>query len=179
MFILLFIAIKHLDNTWGKLFLAGIVFSGIGDFFLDYDRVNWFIFGLASFFIAHVCYIASLKPELSKLKFKKNMVLASGYLIGGVFTFCLFASELQELFVPVFVYMLVLLLMAISTVLSLRSNYWLMLGGLSFVVSDTMIGLDKFYSPLNFHHSVIMVTYYFAQLALLLGVIQSVDVVEQ
>lgn len=177
--ILLFIAVKHLKEKWGKIFIAGILFSALGDFFLDYDRVNFFIFGLASFFIAHICYIFSLKPQLTKLKNSRNMILICSYLIGGSVIFSLFSTELKELFVPVFVYMLVLVLMAISTILSAKSNYWLMFGGLSFVVSDAMIGLDKFYPPLNFHHSAIMFTYYFAQFALLVGVIQSTDAAEQ
>lgn len=175
MAILLVIAAKHLTGNLGKVFIAGIAFSALGDFFLDYDRVNWFIFGLASFFIAHVCYIISLKPQLSKLSLRRNIVLASCYFIGSGIIFSLFSAELKELFVPVFFYMLILVLMAISTVLTARSNYWLMLGGLSFVASDTMIGLDKFYSPLNFHHSAIMLTYYFAQFSLLIGIIQSLE----
>ena len=45
-----------------KLFIVGLVFSALGDFFLDYDRLNWFIFGLGSFLVAHLYYIFSLKP---------------------------------------------------------------------------------------------------------------------
>ena len=63
----------------------------------------------------------------------------------------------------------ILLLMAITTLLSTKSNQWLIIGGLSFVLSDSLIGLDKFYQPIVGAHYFIMVSYYFAQFALFKG----------
>jgi len=168
MVILISIAITQLKDKPGKVFIAGLVFSAFGDFFLDYDRVNWFIFGLGSFFIAHICYLVALKPVENK-----KLAIVSLYGIYGIAMFSLIAGGLGELFVPVLAYMSILLIMAVMTLISTRSNSWLIFGGLSFVFSDSLIGIDKFYQPIPYAPILIMMSYYFAQYALLRGFILS------
>lgn len=154
------------DGRNDRLFLIGLLFSACGDFFLDYDRTNWFIFGLASFFIAHVFYLLTLWPLCKE---KSRFVLF--YIVYGVGIFSLIAGGLGELFVPVLFYMLVLLLMGLATLLSTKSNPWLIAGGILFIFSDSLIGIDKFYLPIA-HASVwIMFTYYAAQFSLVKGLI--------
>lgn len=170
MVLLIAIAISQLKDTTGKVFIAGLVFSTFGDFFLDYDRLNWFVFGLGSFFIAHVCYLIALKPLE-----KKKLMFIGLYGVYGIAMFSLIAGGLGELFIPVLAYMSILLIMAIMTLVSKRSNTWLILGGISFVFSDSLIGIDKFYQPIPFASIVIMMSYYFAQYALLRGFILSED----
>jgi len=168
MTVLIYAASTQLKSTAGKIFIAGIIFSSFGDFFLDYDRVNWFIFGLGSFFVAHVCYLMALKPIENK-----KLSLVGLYSVYGVAMFSLIAGGLGELFIPVLAYMTILLVMAIMTLVSKRSNTWLVIGGLSFVFSDSLIGIDKFYQPIPYAHILIMISYYFAQYALLRGFIAS------
>lgn len=159
---------KSLD---GRFFIAGLVFSACGDFILDYDRTNWFIFGLGAFFIAHLCYLASLKPYIKSLKQTQYLVISLLYVSYGGGILWLFTSGLGALFIPVVGYMSILLLMALATVFSEKSNIWLVLGGISFVLSDSLIGFDKFYMPVDNVSFVIMISYYFAQFALLKGFI--------
>ena len=87
--------------------------------------------------------------------------------------FTLFINGLAELFIPVLAYMVVLLLMALATVFSHRSNLWLVLGGISFVLSDSLIGFDKFNSAIVQNQLWVMATYYFAQFALVKGYLMS------
>jgi uncharacterized membrane protein YhhN len=157
---------KGLD---GRFFIAGLVFSACGDFILDYDRDSWFIFGLGAFFIAHLCYLASLKPYVRSLKQAQYLLISLLYVSYGGLMLWLLASGLGELFLPVVAYMSILLLMALATVLSEKSNAWLVVGGISFVLSDSLIGFDKFYTPIENVHIAIMVSYYFAQFSLLKG----------
>lgn len=157
----------------GNFFIAGLVFSTCGDFILDYDRDNWFIFGLGAFFIAHLCYLASLKSYVKSLNQAKYYIALICYLIYGAGMLTILADGLGELFIPVVGYMSILLLMALATVFSEKSNPWLVIGGISFVLSDSLIGFDKFYMPIDNVHFSIMVSYYFAQFALLTGFIQS------
>lgn len=149
-----------------KLFLVGLVFSSFGDFFLDYDRVNWFIFGLGSFLVAHLFYIMSLAPVE-----KKRLSLVVLYSVYGLSMFWLISSGLKDLFIPVLVYMSVLLMMGITTLISTKSNSWLIIGGLCFVASDSLIGINRFYINIPYSHLAIMITYYFAQYALTNGII--------
>ncbi|WP_281558360.1 lysoplasmalogenase [Thalassomonas sp. RHCl1] len=150
-----------------KLFLAGLVFSVLGDFFLGYDSHHWFIFGLGAFFIAHIAYIAALMPITKINGAKVYAVLA--YLAGGGLVLNLLLPGLGELLVPVIAYMSILLVMAITALLSTKSNTWMVIGGLSFVISDAMIGLNKFYLSIPQAQFFIMISYYFAQYALLQG----------
>lgn len=160
----------------GRFFIAGLVFSACGDFILDYDRVNWFIFGLGAFFIAHLFYLASLKPYIKKLHQAKFYITTIAYMIYGACMLTLLANGLGDLFIPVVAYMSILLLMALATVFSEKSNVWLVLGGISFVLSDSLIGFNKFYSPIAYVDIAIMITYYLAQFALLTGFLKAKNV---
>lgn len=45
------------------------------------------------------------------------------------------------------------------------------LGALSFMVSDSYLSLNRFYTPLPYHQEVVMVTYYLAQAAVTLTIL--------
>jgi uncharacterized membrane protein YhhN len=154
-------------QTYEKWFIAGLVFSMLGDFFLDYDRVHWFVFGLGAFLFAHLCYIRCLFP----LSFHRWPWI-SLYALFGLIIFLLLRNHLGELFIPVLIYMSVLLVMGISTLLSDKSNPWLLLGGICFVFSDALIGLDKFYLEIPYASIWIMLSYYLAQFSLMKGIFQ-------
>jgi len=155
-----------------KLFIIGLFFSALGDFFLDYDRVNWFVFGLGSFLVAHLFYIFSLKPFVTKAIVVKRLPIIAIYGVYGISMFSLIYSGLGELFIPVFVYMTVLLLMGVTTLLSEKSNTWLVIGGISFILSDSIIGIDKFYQEIPYATFLIMSSYYFAQFSLVKGIFE-------
>lgn len=156
-----------------KYFILGLIFSACGDFILDVDRQNWFIFGLGAFFIAHLFYLTSLKPYHNKLVQVKYLIPLLAYIAYGAVMLMLLADGLGQIFMPVVGYMSILLLMALATILSKKSNVWLVIGGLSFVLSDSLIGFDKFYMAIDNSHFVVMTSYYFAQFSLLKGFINS------
>jgi len=166
--VLIAATIKVAQLKFIKIFALGLCFSMLGDFFLDYDRINWFIFGLGSFLIAHIIYIIALTP-LSKEVIKKRRGIIIAYLVYGFSIFSIISSNLNELFIPVLIYMSILLFMALATLNSKKSNYWLLIGGLSFVLSDSLLGINKFYMPINNADFFIMLSYYFAQYALVQG----------
>lgn len=147
------------------MFLLGLLFSALGDFLLDYDRVNWFVYGLAAFLIAHLFYIFSLLPI-----HKHNIFPAICYITFGLCFFALIYDSLNALLFPVFIYMTVLLATGIATLTSRKSNAWLIIGGLSFIVSDSLIALDKFYLSIPAAGFFIMLTYYSAQYCLVRGI---------
>lgn len=161
------------NPTSVRFFIFGLLLSSCGDFLLDYNQQDWFIFGLAAFFIAHLCYLISLKPFNNVYIADKKPLILITYIGFGVLMFMLFINGLGELFIPVLAYMVVLLLMALATVFSHRSNLWLVLGGISFVLSDSLIGFDKFNSAIVQNQLWVMATYYFAQFALVKGYLMS------
>lgn len=172
--LLIYLALKSVDlSKSGKFFVLGLLLSTCGDFILDYDRQQWFIYGLGAFFIAHLFYLASLKPYVKSIKQTKYLVISLLYIGYGGGMLWLLASGLGPLFIPVVAYMSILLLMALATVLSEKSNAWLVVGGISFVISDSLIGFDKFYMPIENVSFAIMVSYYFAQFALFKGFVRA------
>ncbi|RLA04086.1 MAG: hypothetical protein DRQ47_03970 [Gammaproteobacteria bacterium] len=164
MAILIFITFGQLQTTAHKLFLTGLIFSSFGDFFLDYDRVNWFVYGLLSFLIAHLFYMMSFVPIE-----KKRLIPVLGFMLYGIVIMKVIGPGLGELLIPVFAYMAILLMMGITTLLSKKSNIWLIIGGLSFILSDSLIAVNKFHMDIPFAHTFVMATYYFAQFSLVKG----------
>ena len=159
-------------GTSRKHFLFGLAFSTCGDVLLAVKQGELFVFGLGAFLIAHLFYIASLLP-IEKTRLKSQAPTIALYLLFGLVVFGLLFNNLGALLLPVSVYMLVLLLMAFSTLISQRANVWLMLGGASFVLSDSLIGLNKFYQAIPASGVWIMATYYLAQYCLLMGMLKS------
>src|ERR1035441_2770942 len=78
--------------------------------------------------------------------------------------------SLGPLLVPVVVYSLVLSGMGISAMLADLGNPLAAYGGLLFIASDAMIAISKFRGPFAGHGPLIWITYYAAQLLILLGV---------
>ncbi len=165
MVLLMIITFQLMESKSERFFLMGLVFSTAGDFFLDYDRINWFVFGLGSFLLAHLFYIMALRPVE-----RKNILAIIAYSTYGLIICYVFSPGLGELFVPVLAYMSVLMMMGIFTLISRKSNIWLVIGGISFIISDSIIGINKFYTPIPHSHLLIMPTYYFAQFALVKGI---------
>ena len=94
MLLLVGVAWQYLKNEHltSKFFIAGLIFSACGDFILDYDRDNWFIFGLAAFFIAHIFYLISFKPFAKNLKQKKKDLSCCIIIIQELDFICLFGK---------------------------------------------------------------------------------------
>jgi len=167
--VLLILYVAKTTETRAQYYvIVGLCFSALGDFFLDYDRQGLFIFGLGSFFIAHVFYLLALTPFV-----KKNLTAVGAYLIFGLGIFSLIYTGLGELFLPVLCYMLVLLFMGAATQTSQNTNGYLKLGGLCFVLSDSLISIDKFYQPIEHVTIFIMTSYYCAQYCLAKGFVKS------
>jgi len=166
--LLVFLAFKHQTDKSDRYFLLGLISSGFGDFFLDYDPTAWFIFGLGSFLIAHLFYLRALRP----FHFSAHKWVQLGVCVYGVIICAILFPFLGELTLPVLIYMSVLLGMSLATLWTAPSNIYLVLGGISFVVSDSIIGLNKFYSPISYADVGIMFTYYLAQILLTFGFIK-------
>ena len=78
---------------------------------------------------------------------------------------------------PVFFYMLVILTMATSAYLR-RDNVgkvsynFVLIGAILFLISDSLLAVNKFYTPLAYSNISIMFTYAFAQLFIVFGLLK-------
>jgi uncharacterized membrane protein YhhN len=154
-----------------SVMLVALVLSCLGDCFLMFDSQTtpYFMFGLGSFLLAHVCYIFvfSRQSKFSATKIAPFVIYA-----GFILSF-LFGKISSELKMPVLAYMSIITLMGIMAVSrqTIKSYQTVLLGAIMFIVSDSLIGINKFAVPIPFASVWIMITYILAQYLIVEGVL--------
>eukprot|EP00388_Colpodella_angusta_P029289 GDKK01016151.1.p1 GENE.GDKK01016151.1~~GDKK01016151.1.p1 ORF type:complete len:152 (-),score=9.64 GDKK01016151.1:114-569(-) len=131
---------------------------------------KYFIFGLLSFLVAHLLYIKAFLS--SDLSFKHaNVVLVPVVAYYAGIMYILLPTIEQGMVAPVLVYGLAISAMLYFSVLRFLSNKTCgkssrmcsLIGSVMFVVSDSILAVNKFAVPLPDAHFYIMVTYYVGQ----------------
>ena len=164
-----------------KWLLLALLFSWIGDIILMFaDKGElYFIFGLVSFLVAHLQFIVLFIKQKPETNYKKN----SFFWIGFLATLAYLASLLLLLFptlgdlkIPVFVYAATISLMLIEAIKGYFSwqkptNAVILIGAIFFVTSDSILAINKFYSPLPSASFLIMFTYSVAQYLITSGIL--------
>jgi len=140
--------------------------SSIGDLFLGLGE-RWFLFGLASFLVAHIVYILTFRASFSVRLFKRQPMRILGVLailatLTGMLTFL--SGSLGPMLLPVVAYSLVLAGIGICAMGADLRSPLAAIGALLFIGSDAMIAIGKFHSPVPFEHYAVWGTYYVAQL---------------
>ncbi len=146
--------------------LAALAFSMLGDVLLALDGQRLFVFGLGAFLLAHLWYLLAMRPFAGH---RPLLLLPYALFAAGVLT--LMWPGLGAMAVPVLGYISVILSMSYGTWCSSRRNAWLIGGGLLFIGSDCLIGLNRFWQPLPGAGLWIMLSYYAAQYALVRGLL--------
>ncbi len=158
-------------TTPRKLIAAGLLASAVGDVFLAWSS-KAFVGGLVSFLIAHLLYIGSfvLQDRRSAIPW-----FAPFFLWGaGVYAFLW--PGLGELAVPVAVYVLVITSMAWRAAVlfgSADGGRTALIGASLFVLSDSILAINKFGHAFTGGHELVMVTYWAAQIYLAKSVLPS------
>ncbi len=163
--------------------LIALIFSWIGDVLLmfQHDNNSFFLFGLGAFLLAHITYMFDyyyLQINLGQKQNRTFIVLRVIILAfaGGALLNVLW-PHLSSMKIPVVLYTLVIVLMAVFAVLrrdrTSPSSFSFIYGGaLLFIVSDGMIAVSRFLQPFNYQSELIMLTYIFAQFFIVKGVLE-------
>jgi len=154
------------------LVLCAWAASIAGDAFLAWS--GFFIQGLASFLTAHVLYCILFVKSGPRAS---NVAAAAPLgLFGAVMATWLIASGgvAGGLVAPVMVYLSVILAMAMIAASRYKAeptleNRTVLFGALFFVISDSLLAINKFVLPLPFSGVLVLGTYYSAQECILLG----------
>ncbi|WP_223552088.1 lysoplasmalogenase [Aestuariivivens sp. NBU2969] len=165
---------NDLDGKTKKITIWALTFSVLGDILLMFVFINqnFFIGGLISFMLAHLMYI---KVFYGKHKFHKKIFNFLGILLIYVFfLFYILKNNLGNMLLPVILYMAVILLMVTMAFLrqgqvNKLSFILVFLGAITFIISDSLLALNKFYRPLPLANISIMLTYALAQLLIVFG----------
>ncbi|KAG5671958.1 hypothetical protein PVAND_002124 [Polypedilum vanderplanki] len=158
-------------NRYHKLLLGGLIFSCMGDAFLDYQQGKLFELGMAAFAVAQIFYITMF--GFTPLKIWIGLIF---YSIGFISVALFFNSLTDILVFAVPIYCLLLLTMgwrSVARVENFKSIPQVLcaFGGISFVISDTLIAFNLFLTPIKYAQIYIMITYYFAQFGITLSVL--------
>lgn len=139
--------------------MAGIAFCMIGD-----ATFHWFLIGLFAFFIGHVFYtIGFLKHwrfSLTRAFFAIPLILFAIWL-GYQLVNHLQADGETSLIVPILVYMIIMMLMSFTALMT--GNRWAILGSLLFIISNSLLAWNMFITSFSGAGNLIMLTYYSAQ----------------
>ena len=154
-------------NAINKWYVLALVFSFIGDVLL-LDKINLFIFGIAAFLITQVIYIFIFSKRLGKASWQKKITSLVPFLLFYSVLISVLAPNLNELLVPVMVYGIAISVFGTVALLNYlydknKNTLLLLQGALLFIVSDSMIALNKFHEEQSFYPVTIMLTYILAQ----------------
>lgn len=167
-----------------SIILAAVLFSFLGDSFLLYEEKNglYFILGLLSFLVAHVFYIIAFRQRrlmsddnslatVQKARMAFPVILAATGLVVVLY------PHLGDLRLPVVVYAGVLMFMVLNALFRFQntsaSSFWLVsAGAVLFMISDSILAINKFLQPVHYAGIWIMSTYLAGQFLIIRGLIE-------
>lgn len=170
---------RSLSHPFRNWLLVGFIFSWGGDVFLMFQQTEiFFLLGLASFLLAHVAYIFAFRlwtyDNLEIPLLKKHPWLVFVLMLYGIGLFQILDPNLGDMKLPVIVYMGVIILMGIMALnrykkVTRRGFIWITTGAFFFLLSDSILAYNKFVEEVPFGGALIMLTYGFAQWAIMHG----------
>ena len=151
-------------NKW---YVIALFFSFVGDVLL-LDKINLFIFGIAAFLITQVIYIFIFSKGLAKVSRQKKLASILPFLLFYSVLISILSPNLNDLLFPVMVYGMAISIfgtIALLNYLAVKNklSMTLLQGALLFILSDSMIALNKFHEEQSFYPVTIMLTYIVAQ----------------
>ncbi len=168
--------VKSITTGIAKWVLFALLFSLVGDVLLMFQTKKeiFFLLGLSAFLLAHIFYIIFFHHVRLRENVKSNPWLL---VIVVVYYACLISwlsPFLGEMKLPVRIYGIVISIMFMLAMHMLfiknkKAGSWMMWGALLFVISDSVLAINKFYQPFKAADVIIMLTYGLAQLFIVKG----------
>ena len=163
------------SNIFTKLIFLALVCLWVGDISLMFT--GYFIYGLAFFLVAHIFYLVSvlqIKGQKGILQFQPFFALP--IVVYLLLLLSLLSGFLDKLKIPVFVYGIVIC----SFWAAAMNLFWktdrgtaslFFFGSLQFVLSDSLLAVNRFVYPYYLLPGLVMATYCTAQFLLTRGAI--------
>ncbi|MDX2034186.1 MAG: lysoplasmalogenase [Blastocatellia bacterium] len=160
--------LRDRDNT---ILAMALTFSCLGDILLDRDPSGLFVQGLLAFLVAHLIYILlfvrnfhrPLRPSGGQMALIALVLLYSLLLSNW------FAPSLGSFARPVMIYVCTITVMVISAILAGFSRPWIVAGTLLFLISDSIIAINRFKLPVPMRDYLVWGTYYLGQYGIAIG----------
>jgi uncharacterized membrane protein YhhN len=152
-----------------KIMLVAFFFSMLGDILLMLGKEEFFKFGLGSFMITHLCFIRVFYSQNGRT----NLYVRLAIFIFGTIVFSIIKNQVSSgLLVPVIIYLLAISIMAICALerkVNPESYRMVLIGAVLFMISDSLIAIDKFAFSIPYPTLLIMGTYVLAQYFIAVG----------
>lgn len=168
--------------------ILALDFSFMGDIMLLFPGDSFFVLGLSCFLFAHIAYLFAFAKGVafSESFLRKKPWILLLLLPNVLFLLNRIEEGLGTLQLPVYSYTGVILLMVAAAInrrdfTAPESFRAVMIGALLFMVSDSILAIDRFSEPVNGAPYLVMITYMGAQFFITMGMLLhvfSVQVVE-
>lgn len=168
---------RHTPSTW--LLLVGLGLSLQGDIWLLLD--SGFIAGLASFWLAHACYVLLFRRDQPWIRHTWLLAALAAGCVTGLLVLSLWNSGLpHSMRLPVLAYAAVIVYMAshaLARAATLRTHaaYCVAAGAVIFMLSDAILAVNKFTQPVPAAQLWILGTYYLAQWLIVYGMLPTLQ----
>ncbi len=185
--LLIWISIYFYLNTrnikMDKFIYRAFIFSWIGDMFLMVSHINGLFFyaGVGGFFLAQLNYIkvftGDIRSDNKGLVFN-NPVWLIPFVVYLAAILYLILGGMKGVMIPIIIiYALSLISMSAFAlnrkgIVGAKSFNLVFFGSLLFVLSDSLIAINKFYSEFPLSSFLIMLTYFTAQYLIMQGLIE-------
>ncbi|MGB3005417.1 MAG: lysoplasmalogenase [Chitinophagaceae bacterium] len=163
----------------GKWIVLALFFSLAGDVLLMFQEKKsiFFLLGLSAFLLAHIFYILFFHKIRIKEQVKSNpwfLLIVIVYYAGLMYWILPYLGDMK---LPVRIYGIVIsfmlmLAMHLFFIKNKNAGKWMLAGAILFVISDSVLALNKFYQSFEWAGTVIMSTYGLAQLFITEGAIK-------
>lgn len=163
----------------GQWIVLALFFSLAGDVLLMFQEKKsiFFLLGLSAFLLAHIFYILFFHKIRIKEQVKSNpwfLLIVIVYYAGLMYWILPYLGDMK---LPVRIYGIVIsfmlmLAMHLFFIKNKNAGKWMLAGAILFVISDSVLALDKFYQSFEWAGTVIMSTYGLAQLFITEGAIK-------
>jgi uncharacterized membrane protein YhhN len=170
-----------LSPARSRLFLVALFFCWLGDVFLIFQSNNplFFMTGLASFLAGHIVYIFCYRqlqtsPSSRELLGSQKVRFAFPIILAGTGLVTILYPFLGALRIPVMIYALAITLMALTALFrygrtNSKSFLLIFIGAVLFMVSDSLLAINKFHHAFSAAGALVMLTYSVAQFLIVEG----------
>ena len=158
-------------SVYGRLVLAGLCFSWCGDLFLLGRGRSYFVAGLVSFLVGHVCYVLAFVRHGSRARAALGWLAALAIPVGVLLTYA-WPNVPAALRFPVGSYVLIISIMLALAMGALRrpGGMVIVLGAAAFYLSDVFVARGRFIAPGAINGYFGLPLYFIGQVALAMSV---------
>jgi uncharacterized membrane protein YhhN len=172
LFFFYFQKVKQNMEISDKTMLVSLIFSCLGDTFLMFQGKNsqFFLLGLGSFLVAQIAYCLVFSKEV-KRSFLKRIPFA---IYSTSLFFYLKPNISKDFSLPIIIYTLAISWMGIKAIerqTTQKSYSFVLIGAILFIISDSLIAINKFAYSIPLSGLWVMATYIAAQYLIVEGVL--------